>query len=143
MVNQTAFRQLVCEALPSLYDYERLRESPLGGWLGADPGYSGKHTLRQMLLDAIEALRPTPGTPVDASDWRTYYILRYRFVEGMRVSAVGNQLGISKRQLRYPWATDSPVRRRAISPDHFDAAPRTLRDRRHGPPGETSPDQTV
>jgi len=45
------------QALVHLYDYERLRDLPLGRWLRAEPGYTGKGTLHQMLRDAIQALR--------------------------------------------------------------------------------------
>ncbi len=100
MVTQSAFRGEVREALLNLYDYERLRQLPLGAWLGAEPGYAGPGTLRQVLLDAIEALRPERGTPVDTPSWRIYHILFYRFVQGMSVGEVASQLGFGERHLR-------------------------------------------
>lgn len=100
MITRASFREQVRQALLHLYDYERLRELPLGQWLGAEPGYTGKGTLHQILLDAIQALRPEPGTPPAAPAWRTYQILFYRFAQGMAVAEVASQLGFGERHFR-------------------------------------------
>lgn len=100
MITRSSFREQVRQALLHLYDYERLCELPLSRWLGAEPGYTGKGTLHQILLDAIQALRPEPGTPPVAPAWRTYQILFYRFAQGMAVAEVASQLGFGERHFR-------------------------------------------
>ncbi len=100
MIPRAAFREQVRQALVHLYDYERLRDLPLGRWLGAEPGYTGRGTLHQILLDAIQALRPPAGTPAAAPAWRAYHILFYRFVQGMAVGEVASQLGFGERHFR-------------------------------------------
>ncbi len=100
MVDRSAFREQVREALLNLYDYQRLHELALGDWLEAEPGYSGPHTLRQILTEAIESLKPGHGTPVATSSWRIYHILFYRFIQGMSVAEVASQLGFGERHFR-------------------------------------------
>lgn len=100
MSNRLAFGRQVGEALRHLYDYERLSRSPLNEWLSARPGYSGQDTLRQIILAAIEALKPEPGTAPGTPAWRTYQILFYRFVQCMSVGEVASQLGFGERHLR-------------------------------------------
>lgn len=100
MVSQTEFREQVRTALLHLYDYERLDALPLGRWLRAQPGRSGQSTLHQVLLDAVEGLRPGPGTPPSAPRWRAYHILFYRFVQGMTVAEVAQQMGFGERHFR-------------------------------------------
>ena len=100
MIERTVFHEEVREALYHLYDYDRLRELQLIGWLGADPGFTGQRTLKQILTDAIESLKPGGDTPVNAPDWRVYQILLYRFVQCMTTQEVSNQLGLGERHFR-------------------------------------------
>lgn len=100
MVSKAEFFEQVRSALLHLYDHERLDQLPLGRWLRAQPGHSGRSTLHQTLVDAIESLRPEPGTPPTAPGWRAYHILFYRFVQGMTVAEVASQLGFGERHFR-------------------------------------------
>ncbi|MCC9077591.1 response regulator [Litorilinea aerophila] len=100
MVDQEVFYEEVREALHHLYDYDRLRSLHLRAWLQAEPGFTGPRSLKQILIDAVEALRPEAETPMDAPDWRIYQILLYRFVQGMSTQEVAGQLGLGERHYR-------------------------------------------
>ncbi len=100
MADRTVFHKEVREALYHLYDYDRLRSLRLVAWLRAEPGFTGPHSLKQILIDAVEALRPEGETPMDAPDWRVYQILLYRFVQGLSTQEVAGQLGLGERHFR-------------------------------------------
>lgn len=56
--------------------------------------------LQQLLLDAVERLRPMAPLGSDAPRSRRYRYLKLRYLEGARVEQVVSELGISDRQAR-------------------------------------------
>src|SRR5512138_1038502 len=97
------FRKLVKDVLEHLYDTAYLEVHPLL------PQVSGVTTtnrstraqaLRSILKDAVEELRPPEGIPSGSPEWRSYLVLRCRYIQGMTMGQVENELGLSKRQLQ-------------------------------------------
>ncbi|MCL4508626.1 MAG: response regulator [Chloroflexi bacterium] len=94
------FVDAVRDALLHLYDPMRLHHHPLKAYLveqGEGLQVRGKE-LRQALLDAIEALRPTPDTPPDSRAWRAHTILELRYIEGLEAVEVSDHVALSKSQ---------------------------------------------
>lgn len=93
------FIDLVRDALLHLYDLPRLQTHALAeasGNAGAAASRGGG--LRQALLDAIEALHTEPGTAADSRPWRTYRILELRYIEGLDVAEVMDEVALGKTQ---------------------------------------------
>jgi CheY-like chemotaxis protein len=86
--------------LPHLYDPLELQESPLFALFEVPTTESPIPTLRQILMDAIQALKPGANVPVHSGAWRIFHILRYRYVEQSAQRTVANNLNLSVRQLR-------------------------------------------
>ena len=87
-------------ALTHLYDPAALRDSRLVALLGQESRADAMLALRRLLLDAIESLKPTDDVPPQSRSWRYYHILHGRFSEQLTQFEVGNDLGLSVRQLR-------------------------------------------
>lgn len=95
------FQILVRDALAHLYDAAHLQTHPLALLLvsqAPDRASLRGKLLFQALLDAIEALHPPTGKPIEAPAWRTYRILELRYIEGLNVATALEQLAISKTQ---------------------------------------------
>jgi CheY-like chemotaxis protein len=100
-MDRNTFSQLVRDALAHLYDHAYLQRHPLAGLLIADSAQElGGLTLHRVLLEAIEALRPSPRVPSTAPAWRPYLALFSRYVDGLHPRQVAQELGISPRQFR-------------------------------------------
>lgn len=93
-----AFVKNVEEALKNLYDFEKLQRSPLVTRLRLDPE-AGVAPLRQLLLDAIEALKPAAAISQTGKVWRTYWILFHRYVGQFTRAEVATTMGLSIRQV--------------------------------------------
>lgn len=103
MTVNPAFRKQVKEVLEHLYDTAYLETHPLT--LALIPSQTTSRAtraqkLRSIIKDAIEMLRPNDGSPSSSPEWRSYRALRYRFVQGMSMGQVENELDISLRQLQ-------------------------------------------
>jgi len=102
MDDPSEFAKQLRDALEHLYNTARLERHPLGEQLILAPASSRltrAQMLRAVLKDGIEALRPPDGTPRSAPESRSYLALRYRYIQGMSLGQVENELGISPRQL--------------------------------------------
>ena len=92
---------MVRDALLHLYDVTYLQTHALGRGLkvtaGDDASFRGKRLL-QVLLDAIESLRPVIGAPADSRAWRSYHLLELRYIRGLTVDEAIARLAISKTQ---------------------------------------------
>ncbi len=95
----TSFVRDLRWALQHLYDPGELPESPLVALLGLDPHEAGS-ALREILLGAIEALKPASSVPPENKAWRIYGALYHRYVDQFAQSEVARTLGLSVRQLR-------------------------------------------
>ena len=94
---------LVHEALECLYDNVRLSQCRL---LGCFPKVSSilavderAEAMRSTLLEAVEALRPPRRLPFGALESRSYDVLTLRYVEGMSISRMANELSLGHRQI--------------------------------------------
>lgn len=104
------FSHLVRDALAKLHDHVALESHPLAAFLirSPDPIFRRGEHLQQLLMDALEELRPTgkaTGTtaPEPASapvEWRPYLVLHSRYVEGLSLPELQAKLALSERQLR-------------------------------------------
>ena len=94
-----SFVRQVRKALYHLYDPLELQKSPLITLLGIkrenDP-----LALHRVLMDAIEALKPATGTPVQTKAWRMYRALYHRYVEQFPQSEVATALALGIRHTR-------------------------------------------
>lgn len=57
-------------------------------------------TLRRLLLEAIDGLKPPDNLPPQANAWRTYRILLHRYVQQIAQREIAASLGFSVRQLQ-------------------------------------------
>lgn len=87
------------DALVHLRDLPIQGTHPLGTLIG-QPSPLAPIALRQLLLDAIERLRPPSHVEATAPRWRRYRYLRLRYVEGAPLAQVCAALGIGERQAR-------------------------------------------
>jgi len=98
--DRSAFEHELRAALTHLYDPAALRDSRLMTFLSLESRADAIVALRRLLLDTIESLRPGDDVPAQSRSWRYYYILYGRFTEQLTQFEVGNDLGLSVRQLR-------------------------------------------
>jgi len=88
----------VRDALAHLRSRLHLARHPLTVTLaGEDHPLTGE-AVHDLLLEAIEDLRPAGGTICEAADWRRYRHLFLRYVEGKTLEQVAHELGVSVRQ---------------------------------------------
>jgi len=102
MSDLESFTDLVKDALAHLYDFARLRPHPLLDLLVPNTGQGVMErvlSLRQQLLEAIEALKPDPKVPKNGKEWRPYRALTYYFVDGLPLQEVERRLGLGDRQV--------------------------------------------
>jgi len=91
------------EALRCMHSTLGLGETALADMLYDCKVASGKEPrgeiLRRVLLDAIETLRPTGRTLPTASAFRAYECLTLRYISGMSVDEIAEELCLSRRQV--------------------------------------------
>ena len=104
MVNRSTFNEVVKDLLGNLFDTAAIETHPLLFTIIQLPsGYAGNkgEYIRQLILDAIEQLRPLrKEESINSPEWRPYYILYKRYVDGMSVQDLSDTLAISPRQMR-------------------------------------------
>ena len=99
MLTREEFLDHLREALNHLNDPDRLCRSPLAALFGVAGRLDTYAAMQDILVGAIEALRPGPGVPADARAWRVFDLLNCRYVQELTVPQVAHQLGVSERQL--------------------------------------------
>jgi CheY-like chemotaxis protein len=94
-------QSLVREALEHLYDHSFLETHPLAQVLARRGSTQGRgRALQQILLDAVQALKPPPDLPYESLAWRKYRYLFLRYVQGQPAEEIADDLGIGLRQSR-------------------------------------------
>lgn len=93
------FERQVREGLTQLYHPGYRPPSPLSSILAVDD-QPGAERVRETLLGAIEALKPSPDTPSNARSWRLYLVLFHRYVEARTQEETAELLSITPRHLR-------------------------------------------
>jgi CheY-like chemotaxis protein len=92
--------QYLRKTLDRLYEPDKLRDSPLAAILGVADRVDTPLLLRQILVDAVESLKPDPNIPYHSPLWRAYEVLLYRYIQQFDQQEVADQLGLSVRHLR-------------------------------------------
>lgn len=96
------FTQLVRGALAHLYDHAYLENHPLVEILHLDPaleGLSRAQALRRLLLETLERLSPSGADCIPAEAGRAYAVLCYRYLDGLAMEEIAQNLGLSLRQV--------------------------------------------
>jgi CheY-like chemotaxis protein len=96
--------QAVREALEHLYANVELANTPLalsGRFVSPDASVLQRaQTLRNLLLDAIEALRPLRTLlPHQVANARSYEVLSLRYVSSLTVDEIADRLAVGSRQI--------------------------------------------
>ena len=104
MVTRLLFNEVIKDVLGNLYDTASLETHPaLFSVIKLPQGFTGNkgEYIRQLVLDAIEQLRPTrKDLALTSPEWRPYIILTKRYVECVGVQELSDELAISPRQMR-------------------------------------------
>jgi len=97
-LRQTELIEALEHTLRYLYDPVELRNSALRELLSL--GELSPMELQNMLIEAIESLRPGSDVPLQANAWRYYHLLYQRYVEQYPQALVAQNMALSERQLR-------------------------------------------
>jgi CheY-like chemotaxis protein len=88
------------DCLNHLYDPGFLRASPLAAIFNTGVRFDSPSILQNLLIKAVEALRPTASTANKAHAQATYDLLLFRYVQQSSQDEIAGQMGISPRQFR-------------------------------------------
>ena len=135
-LTREAFLKHLREALHYLYDTNRLRKNPLTGILNVGSRLDASLELRQILLDAIAALKPPADEPPLSRGWRTYNALFCCYVQQLSQRIAADQLAISPRQLRREQSTALEVLADKLWKEF------ALEERMHGENAEQPPQES-
>lgn len=97
--DRAAFALHVREALGHLHDLPFLARHSLAALTPAGTAARGA-AVRQLLMEAIDALKPPAAAPADTPAWRQHRLLRLRYVEGAPAHRAADALALSERQAR-------------------------------------------
>lgn len=103
MENTDESRKQIKDALEHLYDTAYLETHPLVSQfqnLATDSRLTRAQKLRSLLKETIEELRPSDSSPSGSPEWRAYLALRYRYLQGLGLSEIESELGLSLRQIQ-------------------------------------------
>jgi CheY-like chemotaxis protein len=100
-VSMTAreFQNELRKSLRLLYEPIELRRSRLIEIFRLDAAIDQSASLRKVLQESIQALKPDPSTPADTGSSRIYEVLYYRYVEQSSLKEVAMELALSIRQV--------------------------------------------
>lgn len=102
MLSKEEFTQKVSDAYEHLYDLVYMRTHPLTDLLVPDPNLQRKEKawqLHHLLLQAIEELDPGSQAPAFSHEWRRHRLMVLRYLDGVDIQSIADQLGISRRHL--------------------------------------------
>jgi CheY-like chemotaxis protein len=97
------FRNSLKDILNHLADTAYLENSKLANLLLSDEeSKQGNRIqlLRSKISTGIEVLRPPEDIPVHVAEWRCYRILTLRYLRGMELYLIEDELGLSQRQVQ-------------------------------------------
>lgn len=100
-IPDSQFARLVHGALSHLYDPASLQNHPLVSMLSLDvsPDHVTRaQSVRRILLECLEMLKPEMREPEQAKAARAYAILTYRYVDGLSMEEIADKLALSLRQ---------------------------------------------
>jgi CheY-like chemotaxis protein len=100
MLDIALVREQVRHALEHLYDADVLADHWLTHQLRLAHLPTGSRQVRQILIDAIQSMRPPQGEALGTPRWLMHQILLQRYVQQISASALADQQGMSDRTLR-------------------------------------------
>ncbi len=98
MIDRETFLRHVSDALKHLDDPFRLDTHPLARLVLTRDEAATPGTIRRVLLDAVERLRPDGSPSPQSTRWRQYRHLIMRYVEGRTAGETAELLSVSLRQ---------------------------------------------
>ncbi len=92
--------KILHHALFNFYNPAELQFSPLIFILNLEKRPLPMESLRKILEEAIQAMKPGEDIPFSSGSWRIYNLLRYRFIEQTSQKEVAFDFSLSVRQVR-------------------------------------------
>ena len=104
VIPRELFADYLKEALANLYDPGLLQTHPLADLLDTQgaPQESRSQRLRQIVIEAIETLRPAATVPFGRSEWLGYRVMWLRYVECRSQAEICQELGLGRTSF-YNW----------------------------------------
>jgi len=98
MITRALFTRYVKDALDNYYDPIQLEIHPLVDALVSPhtPTETRGQALRQVLAEAVNALRPPESVPLGQPEWLGYRVLRLRYIDSLTPSEVCQEVGIGQ-----------------------------------------------
>lgn len=94
-----SFQQQVRDCLAHLYDFTVLQTNPLAGQIAPDlAGLQRVQMVRRVLIETVEQLKVRETSGIPSRQERIYSLLLMRYVEGLSIQEVMQQLALSERQ---------------------------------------------
>ena len=94
-----SFERQVRDCLAHLYDFAVLQTNPLSSQIAPElTGLQRVQTVRRVLIDAIEQLKARETAGISSRQARVYSVLLLRYIEGLTMPEVLQQLALSERQ---------------------------------------------
>jgi len=97
-MDRNSLAQLLRDALAHLHDLFYLESHPLATVLANGGEHLSGARLRQLLVAAIDDMKPRGTVPLSHADWRRYQHLVLRYLDGSSVEQIERKLQISARQ---------------------------------------------
>jgi CheY-like chemotaxis protein len=93
------FERQVRDCLAHLYDFTELQSNPLSGEIAPDlTGLQRVEMVRRVLIETVDQLKARETVGLPSKQDRVYSILLMRYVEGLTIPEVVDQLSLSERQ---------------------------------------------
>jgi CheY-like chemotaxis protein len=93
------FERQVRDCLAHLYDFTELQTNPVARQIAPDlTGLQCVQMVRRVLIETVEQLRARETTGIPSRQERIYSLLLLRYVEGLPIEEVLQQLALSERQ---------------------------------------------
>jgi CheY-like chemotaxis protein len=99
-IKRKLFYQELKRVLNNLYDPSVIKNSVILDWLAIENTTRSSFLLQDLIIQSIEALKPNLKIPANTKSWRTYQVLRQRYVEQVNQERIGANLSLSIRQVQ-------------------------------------------
>ena len=102
-MDKAQFRNSLKDILNHLADTAYLENSSLANLLLSEEESRGGNRiqlLRNKISEGIEVLRPPADIPTHVAEWRCYRILTLRYLRGLDLYVIEDELGLSQRQVQ-------------------------------------------